>query len=219
LVTSNGDTVRAASSPEIPGGPESVSGGRILEPGQRTESHVLRLLELFGVGESWTDKYLAAGSYQFFVIGMPSDTLTIRITEPTNESDVDAAGELIDALLSKNLWRSVEEQWAFYSDFYRSYPNSVYLQIALRKLLFLSIFTQEYADSLRANEYAYQLIKSFPESGYVREALLRLDVTILSEQQRDSLVPALSRIAESFPGSYLETLADSTLSLIVNDSR
>jgi hypothetical protein len=218
-VRDQADTLIKYRGPEVfEGNPVIVSDtGEYIEyhdcieimPGQSSGRFVMCVLDFYGLGYRWSNFRLPAGTYRITGLGIKSDTISLTIARPSKTEDIEA-DQLMEQTLSLPGYKAADRLHAAYGEFVRRYPNSPYTSIAQRELLVSSSFIKD-ASTANTQSLALELLRKYPSSGFVWEALVDIDASTLDSSKQTVVAEKLRIVRETFPNSQYEQWAQKLL--------
>jgi hypothetical protein len=170
---------------------------------------VMWVLDFYGLGYRWANLRLPAGAYRITGLGIKSDTISLTIARPSKTEDIEA-DQLMEQTLSLPGHKAADRLHAAFGEFVQRYPNSPYTSIAQRELLASGSFIKD-ATTANTQSLALELLRKYPSSGFVWNALVEIDASALDSSKQTVVAEKLRIVRAAFPNSQYEEWAQKLL--------
>lgn len=184
----------------------------MLLPGQSSRVFLRNITDDYGSGEGFHDFYLPIGSYRVSNSVLLSDTLLITIKDPDDSHEFDAMRVLTNAIDNRvEILADYNRMYKFYSQFYKDFSDTRYVERALRQLSsFFPSTTEGWTDSIQQH-FARDYILKFPDGGFILEVIPQLKSEFVLPAERDSIAGILQTHINDLPSEVQVNRAKQTL--------
>ncbi|GEM_PF-5184721 len=182
-----------------------------LVPNGTSQRFLINVLDRYGVGANLYCFFLPPGEYRITADGLASDTVMISVLEPGSQQEQQEEMLFEQAITAHRVlsqtgrgsWMpDFEERYRLSRLFIDKYPSSVLSARLLHGLLSASRYVHAaQVTSDTVHSYALALLVRFPLSGLAATALAHISPSLLSTEERRTVIDRLALIEKTYPNT------------------